>query len=417
MRLVRRSAARACGLLLLGGALVRTARAADWPQWRGPGRDGVGLQLRAPKSWPEKLARAWSVPVGEGHGSPVLVGDRVFLHTREGEQEVARSVQLADGRTLWRVSWPVTYEMNSAAASHGKGPKATPTLIGGTLYIFSITGLLSAFDPESGALRWRRDFSTEFKKTSPLFGAASSPLADRDLVILHTGGHHNGSLTAFDARTGDVRWSLKGDGPGYASPIVTELGGRRQVITQTDQRIIGVAADTGRLIWSLPFTTPYDQNSVTALVSENLLITSGIEQGVHAWKLEPEGEQLVPREAWNLQEASFYLSSPVIASGLMFGFSHMKRGQFVCVDPKTGQLLWASKGREGENAALVVAGDLVLALTDSAELIVLPAGAKQFAPAARYTVADSPTWAHPVVTPRGILIKDKTHLSLWSWPS
>jgi len=402
----------ACALLTLTVCL-----AADWPQWRGPRRDGSASAIPKPKAWPDKLSRLWSVQVGEGHASPLVVGDRVFVHARQSDQEVAQALSLRDGKTVWRQAWPVAYEPHRAAAGHGRGPKSTPVAEGGTLYTFGISGVVSALDAQSGTLRWRKDFASQHKTTSPLFGTSMSPLVDKGLLVAHVGGHHDGSLTAWDAATGETRWSLKGDGPGYASPIIAEMAGKRQIITQTDQRIVGVAAGDGALLWSLPFTTAYDQNIVTPIVFEKTLIISGYEKGVRAYAIEAKEGSLVPREVWSRQEVSLYMSSPVIVSGRLFGFSHLQKGQFVCLDARTGSPIWMSEGREGENAALVASADLVLALTDGAELLVLPVAGDRFQPLARYRVAESPTWTHPVLTHRGLLVKDKTSLSLWSWPS
>jgi len=399
--------------LLLSLAVVTLAAAGDWPQWRGPGRDGTADGFKAPATWPEKLTKVWSVPIGEGHSSPVVAGDRVYTFSREADQEVARALRLADGGEIWKQAAPVGYQMHSAATGHGKGPKSTPVIAAGRLYTFGISGILSAFDAATGAARWRREYASEFKTTSPLFGAANSPLLDAGAVILYVGGHHDGSLVALDTATGALRWSLKGDGPGYASAIIAELAGKRQIITQSDKRIVGVDPATGALLWSLPFTTPYDQNSVTPVVAGGLLITSGIDQGVHAWTLDTKEKALVPREVWSRREASFYMSTPVVVGTRLIGYSHLRRGQYVCMEVKTGEFHWASEGRSAENAALVVAGSHVLGLTDDGDLVVLRPDASQFSPVAQYRVAESPTWAHPVPTSEGLLIKDKTHLTLW----
>ena len=167
------------------------------------------------------------------------------------------------------------------------------------------------------------------------------------------------------------------------------------------------------LLWSLPFTTPYDQNSVTPVVAGGLLITSGIDQGVKAWAIEAKEKALVPREVWSRREASFYMSTPVVVGTRLLGFSHLRRGQYVCLEAKTGEFLWSSEGLNAENAALVVAGGQVLGLTDDGNLVVMRPDAPQFSTVARYKVAESPTWAHPVPTSEGLLIKDKTGLTLW----
>lgn len=410
-----RMAGRVLGLFLVGiTAAGSAARGADWPQWRGPSRDGVAEAGAAPAAWPATLKKAWSVEVGEGHASPLVRGDRVWVHARQGEKEVVTARRLADGSVIWSQSWDVPYQMHPAASGHGKGPKSTPVLHEGALYTLSIQGTLTALDAGTGAIRWRREM-TRFKATSPNFGVSASPAVDRDVVLAPFGGHHDGTLAAIDLKTGEPRWTLDGDGPGYASPVVAELAGIRQVITQTDQRIVGVAVQDGRLLWSLPILTPYDQNAVTPLVLGDRLIVSGLEYGLRAYTFERAGETVTPREAWNRPEASLYMSSPVPAAGRLFGFSHRKRGQLVCVDPATGELVWSGPENLGDNAALVAAGKAVLALTDGADLIVMQADAPAFTQLARYKVADSPTWAHPVLTGGGLLVKDKTGLTLWNW--
>ena len=189
-----RKTAVVAALVLLASA----ASAADWPQWRGPARDGrASLAPRA--TWPEALTPAWTITVGEGHASPVVVGDRVYVFSREGEEEVVQALDLATGKRVWRASYPAPYTMNSAATGHGKGPKSTPTVAGGRVFTFGISGILSAFDAATGRLAWRKDTGTEFGQGSPLYGVALSPVVDGSNVIVHVGGPGKGALTAFDA--------------------------------------------------------------------------------------------------------------------------------------------------------------------------------------------------------------------------
>lgn len=185
--------------------------AQEWPQWRGPNRDGVVASFTAPKVWPEKLKTIWKVQAGIGHSSPVVVGRRVYLHSRQEENEVVSCFDLDTGKQLWRDSYPTPYMMNPAAVTHGKGPKSTPVVYNNKLYTLGISGILSCYDDTTGKLRWRREFSNTTKGTSPLFGTAMSPIVDRGLLIAHVGGHDSGALTAFDANTGELRWSWTGD--------------------------------------------------------------------------------------------------------------------------------------------------------------------------------------------------------------
>ncbi len=382
------------------------AAAEDWPQWRGPHRDGVATDFTEPKAWPEKLTLKWKVAVGEGHSSPVVAGGRIYIHGRQDDREVVTCLKPENGQTIWQQSYPAPYTMNPAATTHGKGVKSTPAVDGGRVFTFGIGGTLSAFDAQTGKPQWRKEFG------SPDFGVATSPLVDHGLVIVYV-GTAQGALTAFDAATGAEKWSWKGDGPAYASPIIVDLAGTRQVVTQSRQNIVSVSAATGALLWQIPYKTVYDQNIVTPVLYRDLLIFSGTGNPVIGVKAIKHGAEWTAETVWQNKDLSMYMSSPVLSGDLLFGFTERKRGEFFCLRPSDGVTLWTSEGRQGDNAALVAAGSVLLMLTNEAKLIVARQNDKSFEPLRTYTVADSPTWAHPVVMGRGILIKDNATLALW----
>ncbi len=388
-------------------ALIAIAFAEDWPQWRGPRRDGVAVAFPEPKAWPEKLTLKWKVTVGEGHSSPVVADGKIYVHTRQGDREVVTAMRPENGQTIWQQSYVAPYTMNPAAANHGKGVKSTPVVQGGRLFTFGISGVLSCFDAKTGQPQWRKEFG------SPDFGAAASPVVDHGLVILHVGGNEQGALTAFDAATGAEKWSWKGDGPAYASPIVVDLAGTRQVVTQSRTNIVAVSASAGDLLWRMPFKTVYEQNIVTPTLYRDTLIFSGIEKPVIGVKVSKRGAQWTPETVWQNKDFAMYMSSPVIAGDLLFGFSERKHGQFFCLKPSDGATLWTSDGRQGDNAAIVAAGSVWLIVTPDANLIVARQNDKAFEPVRKYSIADTPVWAHPVVMGHGILIKDANTLALW----
>lgn len=381
-------------ILLLG-----YAGAAEWPQWRGPHRDGIASGFSEPKTWPETLKMKWKVNVGEGHSSPVVAGGKIYLHTRQGEREVVSCLRPENGQPIWQESNDAPYTVNPAATRHGKGVKSTPVVEGGRIYTFGISGILSCLDANTGKLQWRKEFG------SPAFGVAMSPVVDRGLVIAHVGKRDNGALTAFDAKTGAEKWSWKGDGPAYASPIVVELNGARQVITQSQKNIIAVSASTGELLWKLPYTTPFEQNVVTPVLYRDMLIFSGLGNGTMAVR---NGQTV-----WQEKELSMYMNSPVVSGDYIYGLAARNKGEFFCLDARTGAKQWTSPGRQGDNAAIVDAGPVLLALTTDSELIVIRKNPKAFEVVRKYTVAESPTWAHPVPLGSDILIKDATTLALW----
>jgi outer membrane protein assembly factor BamB len=381
----------------------------DWSQWRGPGRDGTAA-FSAPGTWPSALTRRWEVPVGLGHSSPVIAGDRVIIHTREGEREVTRALDLETGQERWRSDYAAPYTMNPAARGHGPGPKSTPAVADGRVFTFGISGILSAHDLATGKVLWR----TEAPPAPPEFGTAMSPLVEGAVVIVHLGANGQGALTAFGAATGKPRWRWTGDGPSYASPVIAEISGTRQLITQSENAVIGVDVTNGQLLWRLPFRTNFDQNSITPVVHENLVIFSGLDNGTTAVRLVRKGGVWDAEPVWKNDQVSMYMSSPVVVGGTLYGLSHRNRGQFFAIDIASGRTLWTTPGREGENASIIATGELLLLSTTNAELIVARTDAERFAEIKRYSTAESAVWAHPAVFGHTILVKDVDKLICWT---
>jgi outer membrane protein assembly factor BamB len=387
----------------------------EWPQWRGPMRDGSLPSFHEPKVWPEKLSKQWTIAIGKGHSSPIYAASRIYVLSRQQENEVVSSIKPEDGKVLWTQAYSAPYKVNPAAEAHGDGPKSTPVFAGGKVYTLGISGILSCFNAATGEVIWRKDFSKQFQQTSPTFGTAMSPVVDNGLLIAHVGGNNSGALTAFDAESGEVKWAWSGDGPGYASPVITTTGGVRQVVTQTQQNIVGVDEASGELLWQIPFSTPYVQNIVTPVFFRSTLIYSGLSKGTFGVAVTKARGQWTTTELWNNQEVSMYMSSPVLSGNLLFGFSHKNKGQFFCLDANTGKTQWVSDPRQGDNAAILQVGQRLLFLKDDAELIVAQVSAKSFEPIRKYKVAENPIWAHPLVLEKGIVIKDAESLAFWSF--
>ena len=399
-------------LLLLLSIAFCIAGGEEWPQWRGPHRDGALSAGDTPASWPEHLQVRWKVTVGEGHASPILARGRIFVFTRQQGNEIASSIDPASGKVIWQQSYPAPFKMHPAAVQHGEGPKSTPVLHDGKLFTFGISGILTCWDGDTGAVRWRKEF--QYREKWPLFGTAMSPVVDRGLLIAHVGGNDDGALTAFDAASGEVKWQWKGDGPAYASPIVADFGGTRQVITETQNNIVGVSASNGQLLWKIPFTTEYLQNIPSPLLYHDLVILSGLAKGIFAVRPAAKDGKWSAETVWRNTDISMYMSSPVLEDDLIFGFSHYKKGQFFCVDARTGATKWTSPPRQGDNAAVLIGGGNLILLKDDAQLVIAKAVGSSFEPLRNYTVADSPTWAHPLILRNGVVIKDAGKLAFWS---
>jgi outer membrane protein assembly factor BamB len=239
-----------------------------------------------------------------------------------------------------------------------------------------------------------------------------SPMVDGDAVIAHVGGKDRGALRAFDAATGRVRWSWTEDGPGYASPVIVDAGGVRQIVTQTQQHIVGVERATGTSLWKLRFDTAYQQNIVTPLVYRDLVVLSGLDKSTFAVRVTRQGATWKPETVWENTSVPMYMSSPVLNGEVIYGLTHRNRGQFFALDAHSGKTLWTSPPRQGENAAIVGAGDVLFCLTSDAQLKLVRATGSSFQPLATLEVATSPTWAHPVILGDRVLVKDEQSLAL-----
>lgn len=403
-------------LALLGAPSIAACLAADWPQWRGPNRDGAQPAFRVPSVLPKALIRKWSVAAGAGHSSPIVVGSRVYSHARIGNDEVVSCLDIETGAVVWSQKYAAPYEMHPAARGHGKGPKSTPAVANGTLVTFGISGILTCWDANSGKQIWQKSFDNIFEKTSPLYGTAMSPLIDGSRCIVHVGGHDGGTLAAFDLNNGHMAWQSNDDGPGYSSPIVVESpAGKRLLFTQSQKFTLAVDVETGRPYWKAPFETAYVQNIVTPTQKNDLLVISGFDKGTIGLRLPVGDKSDAMRQAWHNQEVSMYMSSPVFVGRRLFGYSHRKRGQLFCLDTLTGKTIWTSDSRAGENAAIVSAGDLLLVLGASADLLVIDPRTDVFKELARYKVAETPVWAYPAVLEYDILVRDSESVARWSF--
>jgi outer membrane protein assembly factor BamB len=394
---------------------AQIAIAQDWTQWRGPNRDGVVKDFVAPAAWPEKLKLIWKTEVGSGYSSPVVSKDRAWIHTRKGEEEVVSCLDLKAGKLVWSKSNPVAFTKNQYAKDMGKGPHSTPALYDGKLYTLGVTAILSCFDANTGELKWRKDFGAP--DTSKMFcGTSFSPVIDQGNLIIYVGDDiKGGSMFAFDPATGKERWKWTGEGPGYASPIVVELEGARQIVTMTDKSAIAVESKTGKLLWRLAWPDEWNENIVTPILYKNTLIFSGIRKGTMAVQVTKNGAEWVTKQVWHNPEIAMYMNSPVLEGDHLFGMSSKRKGQYFCMEAATGKVLWATEGREGFNAAILNAKDALLILTSDANLIVAKKSAKAFEQVAKYSVADSATYAHPVVLGKRVLVKDDGAISLWSF--
>jgi outer membrane protein assembly factor BamB len=414
MRIANAAAAVIAGCVILLGA--SGAGAQDWPQWRGTNRDGKVTGFTAPKAWPKELTKKWSVTVGDGVATPSLVGDKLYVFTRQGGDEVVRCVNVADGKDVWSEK----YASPTFSGPDGGfvGPRSSPTVADGKVVTLGAMGILTCFDAASGKKLWQKD---DFKGMVPQFHVSSSPIVVDGLCIAQLGGGRNnpGAIVAYDLASGEQKWKATGDSPAYASPVLLTVGGDKVLVAETQQSIVAITLAGGKELWKTAYTVQrMGYNASTPMVDGETVIYGGSARGTKAVKMEKKGDEITAKELWSNSDNSVQFNTPVLKSGLLYGISGADK--LFCINVETAKTAWgaaldsSSNPRERGYGSVVDAGTVLFALNPSGQLVVFEPSDKEFKQIAKYKVASGGTFAYPVISGKRVFIKDKDSLSLYT---
>ena len=383
--------------------------AQDWPQWRGPNRDGKVTGFKAPQQWPKELKLRWKTPVGTGDATPAVVGVKLYVFTRQGVEEVTTFLEVERGEEQWMSKY-VAQAVTGAASRH-PGPRSSPTVADGKVVTIGVGGVLSCLNAATGKLMWRKD---PFPKVVPRFFTAMSPIIVDGMAIAHLGGQGNGAIIAYDLATGSEKWRWGEEGPDYGSPALLTAAGTRQIVTPTEKSIVGVSVADGKLLWQLPFAPPRRAyNAATPIVDGQTVIYTGAGRGAKAVRIEKQGDGFAAKELWSNPELAPQFNTPVLRDGLLFGLTD--RSNLYCINAQTGQTAWTDASPRGSRgfAAIVSAGSCLVVLANDSELIIYKPSDKEYSEITRYKVADTPTYAHPIISGNRVFVKDQELVAMW----
>jgi outer membrane protein assembly factor BamB len=400
------------GVVVLAGCVVALgavcAWGQDWPQWRGPNRDAKISGFTAPQTWPKELTNRWKVPVGLGDATPALVGSRLYVFARQGDEEVAMCLNADDGKEIWRDKHAAP-TVTGGPAQHS-GPRSTPTVADGKVVTLGVAGVLTCLDAANGKVLWNKD---EFPGAWPRFYAAMSPIVVDGLVVAHLGKEGAGAIIAYDLATGDQKWKWSGGGPTYASPVLMVLDGVRTLVVHAETDLVGLGAADGRLLWQVAVPTRQRfYGSVTPIVEGQTVIYTGQGAGTKAIRIEKTGDDYAAKELWGNDDVGTGYNTPVLKNGLLFGISDPGNCVF-CMSARDGKTLWTDTTKYGRFGTMVDAGPVLMALPVSDLLVIEPSEAK-YTELARYKVAQEQVYAYPVVAGSRIYVKDRETLTLWT---
>lgn len=379
-------------------AAGRTPTNSDWPQFLGPARTGISSETGLIDRWPEAGPKVvWRVPGGVGMSGLAVSRGRLFTMVQGEGKQWAVSLDAGTGESIWKVAVAPEYRNTM-----GNGPRATPTVSGDRVFVFTGEGKLAALDFKSGNTIWSHDVVTELSGSVAEYGMASSPLVVGDEVIV-TAGAPDATLAAYDAKSGGKLWTAGTDPAGYSSSAVLKVGGREQIVAFTGNSAIGVAPKSGAVLWRYPYETNFQCNIVTPLEHDgHVFLSSGENHGSVMLELKrksgssnsADGEYEV-RPIWESLGPKSVLRSewqtPMLLDGYFYGMDNVGGAgpvtHLTCVKAASGERMWQVP-RFGKGNLIAADGKLFIS-TMSGELVVARATPEKYDEIGRVTVLKS----------------------------
>jgi outer membrane protein assembly factor BamB len=417
-------------LLTLATMLViaATAAADDWPQWRGPTRDGVWREtgLIDKFAGPE-VPIIWRAPIGPGYSGPSVYQGLVFVTDRIVEPKQQERVLAFDARTGKSV-WTFTYDSAYARVGYPAGPRASVTCDDGRAFALGTMGRLHAFEAATGKLLWEHDLDTEYKIDMPIWGISASPLVEGDLLIVQVGGE-KACLAAFDKRTGVERWRALDDRASYVAPIIVEQRGERVLVALTGDNVVGLDPQTGTVLWTEPFPPAKMPISIStpAVAGDRVFFTSFYDGSLmlrldqSKWAV----EKLWRRKGFDEKRTDALhsiISTPLFLGDYVYGVDSY--GELRCLDAATGDRLWedttATPTARWSTIHMVRNGDRIWMFNERGELIIARLSPKGFEEISRAKLLNPTTeqlrqrggvcWSHPAYADRRVFARNDEEL-------
>jgi outer membrane protein assembly factor BamB len=389
----------------LGTRTAALPNGTDWPQWRGPNRDGLSIETGLKTCWPEGGPPVlWRKQIGHGFSSVAVVGPHVYTMAQEGDEDgtgPADSSQVCEavlclnadnGQEIWRHRYPNHYDER-----FGSGPRSTPAVDGNLVYAVGPTGIFSCLRADTGTEVWRHDLLKEFGGSVPRYGMAFSPLVEGDLVYTMPGGPAGHAVAAFDKHTGKLAWKALDDPIGYSSPVESTAGGVRQILFFTNTALVSLSPQDGHVHWRYPWETPGGFNIVTPLAMGNyVFISSAYAKGCALVEVSAVPDRsLSANTVYEHNRMRNYFASSVLYDGHVYGFDN---SSLACMDLRTGKILWREAGNPTfKKGSLLIADGHLIVLSEYGRLHLAEATPEGYREKATFQVSADKCWTAPVL--------------------
>ena len=388
-------------------ATVVTQAANDWPQYLGPSRNGVYAGPALADAWGANGPKAvWRKQVGQGFAGPAVVGNRVILFHRVGNEEVLESLDAATGDSVWRYAYPTRYRDDFG---FDEGPRAVPVVADGVIYTFGAEGQLHAVDLAKGTRLWSEDTMKRFGVPKGFFGAAGSPLVEGGRVIANVGGDKAG-IVAFEAKTGKVLWSATDDDASYSSGVAATIGGHRLGVFLTRDSLLGLDPASGMVQFQRRWRARIaaSVNAATPIIVGDEIFVSA-QYGPGAGVLRVNGSQLT--DVWTSDDVlSNHYATSVFYNGYLYGFHGRQEfgPSFRAVEFETGTVKWSQE--QFRAGSVLLAGDRLLITREGGELILASASPQAFKPIARAQILQGVVRPYPALADGLLYVRNENTL-------
>ncbi len=372
---------RAIIVLTIASLLVTAANADDWPQWRGPNLDGISAEKDFRKNWGEKTPpRLWLDSAGAAFSGFACVAGKAYTCGTSNEKQVAYCYDAHSGKRIWKTPFEDAYEEGQG----GDGPRATPAVFEGRVYLQGALGRVVCLDAADGKIIWSQSFDKK-----PTWGYSASVLIEGDFAIV-TG---NNELIALDKTTGERKWSCETEVVGYATPYPFTFADQRYIAAFMGKEAVIVTADTGREVFRMPWQTDWDVNAATPIFSDgHLFLSSGYRHGSILLKLRKDGDKLAADTVWQNGNIRAKFQTPVLYEGYLYTSDEVG---IRCVHFLTGEEQWKVRGKK--HGTLVIADGHIVLLTEDGELQIAPASPGGYEPVTTARVMRGRCWTVPTL--------------------
>jgi outer membrane protein assembly factor BamB len=398
-------------VFLSGVCRPAPARAADWPQFLGPNRNGVSPETGLLQTWPAQgPPQLWEKNVGEGYSGPVVAGERLILFHRLNDKEVVQCLDAATGQERWNYPYPTSYRDD---LGKGDGPRSTPLIAGQRVYTLGADGQLTCLELDTGKRVWERSINSEYRVRKGFFGVGTSPLVEGGLVVINVGGAGAG-IVAFDKETGREVWKTVRQDASYSSPVAATIGGKRQVLFLTRGGIVSLNPKNGEVFFGKQWRSRNNEsvNAAAPLVVDDYAFFSA-SYGTGAILLRWANDGF--EEVWHNNESlSSHYNTSVYRDGYLYGIDGRQENgaRLRCVEFKTGKVLWEE--RRFGCATLVVAEGNLIALTEQGDLVLVEATPEAYREKARAHVLNFPCRAPTALANGRLYGRDDHKLVCWN---